>query len=193
MRLRRVGTCLMMLGGLLLVAGCLMGYAVQDREKKVEAVTLEVGNVLKEEIIPQDPPATNPEEEVQSVEILDASYIGLLDIPTLSLSLPVEENFSYEALNSNVCRYTGSHLEDNMVIAGHDYKCHFAGLHTLNVGDPVIFTDVLGAVYSYEVSEIEILDETDVDGLPWGKPGLTLFTCTYSGDQRVVVRCAPTK
>jgi sortase A len=59
-------------------------------------------------------------------------------------------------------------------------------------GDTVTFEAVDGTVYQYVVSETEILSSNMYDILKedWD---LTLFTCTYGGTNRVVVRCTLTE
>ena len=46
-----------------------------------------------------------------------------------------------------------------------------------------------GAVWQYEVEEVDILAPSDVEGMTAGEYELTLFTCTYGGQSRVTVRC----
>ena len=59
----------------------------------------------------------------------------------------------------------------------------------LELGDSVIFTDVAGVVTRYEVVGEDILAPTDVEELVSGDFDLTLFTCTYSGKNRITVYC----
>ena len=77
-----------------------------------------------------------------------------------------------------------------MIICAHNYDRHFGLIKTLEEGDKVSFTDVYGDRFDYEVSEVTILQPTDVDEMKdpvdWD---LTLFTCTIGGATRVTVRC----
>lgn len=190
-KLKIIGLGFMILGVCLLACGGWVDHQADVREESVRVHTQEVQQILKQDVIPEEPVKTPTVVALQSVEIQGRSYIGLLDIPALALSLPVEKDFSYPALNSNVCRYVGSCSQQNMIIAGHNYACHFGSLKNLQTGDAVIFTDVLGVIHTYHVAQIEILEETAVEELPWDQPGLTMFTCTPGGLQRVVVRCSP--
>lgn len=182
----------MAVGILLLAASAgLMGYNLLYREKRAADNTDQIRAQLQQ-FIPSEPLDVKP-AEMQSVEIDGTAYVGMLQIPSLELSLPVARDFSYETLNSSVCRYAGTVPDQDMIIAGHNYRCHFKDLGTLVVGDEVEFTDVTGRVSSYTVVQMEILPGTAADRLTWSEPGLTLFTCTYDGARRVVVRCAPQK
>ena len=46
-----------------------------------------------------------------------------------------------------------------------------------------------GAVTSYEVVEVDILNPTAIEEMTDSGFDLTLFTCTYGGQSRVTVRC----
>lgn len=60
---------------------------------------------------------------------------------------------------------------------------------SLDISDEISFADVNGLVTVYRVAELETLDPYAVPDLIAGEYPLTLFTCTYGGAQRVVVRC----
>lgn len=131
----------------------------------------------------------NPDMEMPVSEIDGQDYIGVLEIPSLDLSLPVLSEWSYPALKLAPCRYEGSAYKDHLIIAAHNYESHFGKLHTLGTGDPVCFTDMEGNVFSYEVVMLETVMATDIVGMTEGDWDLTLFTCTYGGQQRTAVRC----
>ena len=57
------------------------------------------------------------------------------------------------------------------------------------VGDAVEFCDVSGKTYLYEVVKTEILKSSQLDELTGPSFDLTLFTCTFTGESRYVVRC----
>lgn len=119
-------------------------------------------------------------------------YIGLLEIPAVSLELPVISRWSYEALKLAPCRYAGSAYTHDLVISGHNYAGHFRDLKNLQPGDAVTFTDADGNVFSYEVSFLETLSPTAVEEMTSGDWDLTLFTCTVGGQNRIAVRCEST-
>lgn len=131
----------------------------------------------------------NPDMEMPVMEVDGRSYIGVLEIPVLALSLPVISEWSYPDLRIAPCRYEGSAYKEHLVIAAHNYESHFGTLKYLENGDPVIFTDVDGNVFQYEVAARETIMPTDIEGMTGGEWDLTLFTCTYGGQQRVAVRC----
>ena len=131
-------------------------------------------------------------EEMPTEEIDGYSYIGILDLPTLGLHLPVMENWDEQRLKISPCRYAGSYLMDDMVICAHNYAKHFSSVKWIDIGADVYFTTVTGEVYHYQVSNRETLAATavetmvDQEGEDWD---LTLFTCNTGGQTRCAVRC----
>lgn len=134
----------------------------------------------------------NPEMEMPEVslpELEGAGCIGILEIPSINIKLPVLSTWSYSLLKKAPCRYTGSIYLDNMVIAAHNSEAHFKKISNLQKGDIVTFTDAVGNVFTYSVAGIELLKPDEVDNMTNGQWPLTLFTCTYGGASRVTVRC----
>ena len=159
--------------------------ALSSRQAALPA--LPSGEDLEEAFIPDY--VLNPEMAMPEENIDGRSYIGVLDIPALELSLPIISEWSYDALQIVPCRYSGSAYLDNLVIAGHNYRSHFASLPQLQPGDSVTFTDMDGNVFSYEVSSLETLSPYAVSDMTSGDWDLTLFTCTVGGQSRLAIRC----
>ena len=132
---------------------------------------------------------STPEGEMPVIEIDGYDYIGVLQIPSLDLTLPVISDWSYPALQIAPCRYEGSAYGGGMVIAGHNFDSHFGNLSRLEPGDEIRFIDLSGHTFTYAVAETEVLDATAIDQMVNGSWDLTLFTCTLSGETRFTVRC----
>ena len=130
-----------------------------------------------------------PEMEMPTAEIDSDRYIGLLNIPSLGLELPIMTDWSEQKLKLTPCRYAGSVYTDDLVIAGHNYRSHFGKLVNLTEGDEITFTDVDGNLFFYEVAARETLMPTAVEEMTSGDWDLTLFTCTFSGSNRTTLRC----
>ena len=131
-----------------------------------------------------------PDMEMPTKEIDGETYIGVVEIPSLELSLPVMSDWSYPQLKKAPCRYVGSVYSHDVVICGHNYDRHFGRLKELVPGDEVRFTDMDGNVFRYSVCAVEQLAKTAVEEMQTGDWDLTLFTCTKGGVMRVTVRCA---
>lgn len=131
----------------------------------------------------------DPGREMPTSTVNGKTYVGVLSIPTLGLELPVIQQWNYSNLRTAPCRYTGSPYSNDLVIAAHNYMSHFGNLKKLCTGDPVVFTDMEGNIFRYEVSVLETLQPTAVDEMTSGQWPLSLFTCTVGGKMRVTVRC----
>ena len=119
----------------------------------------------------------------------NAACIGILEIPSLNLELPVLSEWSYPNLKLAPCRYAGSAYSDNLVIAAHNYQTHFGKLKSVLEGSEVSFTDAAGNKFVYHVAAMEALTPQSVEEMTAGEWPLTLFTCTPDGKNRVTVRC----
>lgn len=131
----------------------------------------------------------DPYREMPTVEVDGYRYIGKISVPSLELELPVMDTWDYTRLKLAPCRYAGSAYLPGFVVCAHNYTAHFGRLKNLSPGDGVIFTDVEGNTFSYEVAEIETLSPTAVEEMKSDGWDLTLFSCTLGGQSRVTVRC----
>ena len=125
-----------------------------------------------------------------SVYVGSEAYVGILDIPSLRLSLPVNEVWSMTKLRRTPCRYWGSAETGNLVIAAHNYKYHFANISSLTYGDLINFTAADGTHYEYQVEEITTVLPEESGKVIFSEYELSLFTCTYDGTERIVVSCS---
>lgn len=140
-----------------------------------------------EKVIPKyvnDPMMEMPEKEING-----QMYIGVVEIPKLELELPIISEWNDERLKISPCRYVGSAYLNNLILSGHSYKNHFRYIRKLTEGDRVIFTDMDGNRFVYEVILQDVIMAEDVEGMLAGEWDLTLFTCTPGGKSRNTVRC----
>lgn len=91
----------------------------------------------------------------------------------------VADNWDYARMKISPCRYSGSFYSDDLVICAHNYSSHFRDIGSLQVGDEVIFIDVLGNEFHYKVGQVETLDATSVDEMVSSDWDFSLFTCNF--------------
>lgn len=167
--------------------------AEKDSALVVETLACEIPDVREDEISYNEDLIPNFEldanRDMPEVEIAGGKYIGIVEIPSLGLTLPVQSEWSKAGAAKAPCRYTGSVYNGNCIIAAHNFKSHFGNIKLLSAGDEVKFTDAEGNIFPYTVSETETLEGCDVEGMLAGDWDLTLFTCTPGGQKRVTVRC----
>ena len=138
-----------------------------------------------EEIVTNVSNLTKQDEDVISIKGND--YIGIIEIPTINLKLPIMSEFTYDKLKVAPCRYFGSILTNDLVICGHSYQAHFGNLYKLQPKDIIIIND-FHKQYIYEVETIEILEATDITNMLDSEFDLTLYTCTKDSLRRVTIR-----
>ena len=138
--------------------------------------------------------SSNPEESEashQTVNVSGYDITGIISIPAININLAVNAEWSYPKLKVSACRYSGE-PSGQFVILAHNFKRHFGRINELRPGDTVVFTEPDGTVYNYEVTGTEIRGKYELKDIQSGDWDLTLFTCTYGGENRVVVRCKRT-
>lgn len=129
------------------------------------------------------------EQEMPVMQVDGYDCIGVLSIPVLALELPVLTDWSYAKLKIAPCHYFGTYHDANFVIAAHNYPSHFGRLSELQADDLIVFTDMNGEHYCYEVVLLETLPPNATKEMITSGFGLSLYTCTPGGGNRVTVRC----
>ncbi len=199
----KFGSFLMAMGSVLLVAALALFLYNRHEGNQAAQASAAVMPVLVEEIrsrqtqptapptepVETDPVPTLPQKTMPPVKINGYNYIGFVGIPALELELPILEKWDYKRLNIAPCRYWGDMYTDDLVVMAHNYPNHFGKLSDLRSGDTITVTDMDAETLTYCVSAIDILPSNGTEELLNAEYDLTLFTCTYGGENRVVVRC----
>lgn len=175
---KRTGVVCMILGVMLIIgsASLLIHNILEDRH------AAEASSALL-------PKVEQAVSEHASGMIDGYEYAGILSIPVLGLELPVLAQWDYTRLMLAPCLYYGSAESSDLVIAAHNFKGHFGRLSQLDVGDKVLFTDMEGNTYEYQVGNMEVLPPAAVEEMIQSQWDLSLYTCTYGGQSRMTVRC----
>lgn len=213
--MKKKGTVFIVLGLLLIVGAFgLTAYNLitQDRAEKASAEimgaleqvlpeTREVENGIYVDSVPENSDVytaptyevpdyiLNPDMDMPTITVGNATYVGTISIPVLDLELPIHSDWDYTKLKTAPCVFSGTIYKDDLVICAHNYRKHFSKLRTLHSGDTVVITDADGNEFVYEVWEIEILQPTDLEAMIESDYDLTLYTCTTGGKTRLTVRC----
>ena len=188
-----------MLSGTVLVLAALCLFLLNQRENNAAGISVEkilpqvleqIGTQNAVDGLEGREDSPNPcASAMTEVEIDGYAYVGYLSIPAINLEVPVMSEWDYTRLKIAPCRYAGSAGTGNLVICAHNYTRHFGPIRNLVSGDLVYFTDMDGVIWKYEVVLADLLSSAEVEDMTAGDYALTLFTCTYSGQSRVTVRC----
>jgi sortase A len=138
-------------------------------------------------------------EELHSLLVLgDEQTIASLEIPSISLNLPIYHGLSETVLQEGIGHMDGSSLpvggdSTHCILAGHrgsPSAVLFSNLDEVEEGD-VFYIHVLGKTLRYVVDSISVVEPDNVTGLSihQGEDRVTLVTCTPYGinSQRLLV------
>ncbi len=121
-------------------------------------------------------------------EVTDDLYysngsLGTLKIPAINLTVKVYQGTDSTALKKGVGHFTNTSIWDgNACFAGHNrgVNNHFGKIHTLEAGDTITLTTVLGT-RTYAVTSVEKVSVNDSSGTaPTTDNRVTLYTCVMN-------------
>ncbi len=181
---RKLGILCMTAGVLLMAAMAAVVLREQWQETQTEKASAHALEQVQAELLD-----ASSEPDADAAE--ETPYMGYVSIPALDLNLPVMADWDEANLNTAPSRYAGSIAENDLVIAGHNYRRQFRKLLWIEEGTKVLFTDMNGNTYVYTVAYAESLGPRQVDMMTRASDSwdLTLFTCTVGGSRRWAVRC----
>ena len=196
----KTGWIILLAGLLCMMAALAVFLFNQNESHQAKTASAKIVAALSEQIAEE---GEENHEETFPTDITDRTmpemtvdgerYAGILRIPELELELPVLAFFDYDSLQVTPCLYSGTIYRRNMVIGAHNYDAHFGRISALGIGSEVDFTDVENNTYRCRVVNLETLkpDQNDIltEKAHEGDWDITLFTCNYSGTERVTVRC----
>ena len=197
------GTFLIIVGILMIIGALgLTAYNIWDG-KRAEKAANEISKVLIEKIGDDESalqvPMFDPNKPMPTQIIDGEEYIGILEIPSLDITLPVTREWNYDLLEIAACRFYGSYYADDLVICAHNYAKFFSPIKWIDIGADVYLTTAEGMMIHYMVTNRETLEPTDLDSfivnmhnneastMDWD---MTLFTCNTGGQTRCAVRCS---
>ena len=122
-------------------------------------------------------------------EVTDDLYyangsLGTLKIPAIGLTVKVYQGTDSAALKKGAGHFTDTSIWDgNVAFAGHnrgDLDNHFGKIHTLEAGDTITLTTLLGT-RTYAVTSVEKVSVTDSSGTAATTDNrVTLYTCVMN-------------
>ena len=124
---------------------------------------------------------------------INYSTIGVLQIPAVSMKLPIIDGWTDARGNVAPCSIAGTAdpKPKRLIIAGHNLKSHFKSLIDLSIGDEVLFTAKDGTTYRYTVVEVGQCHRDNPEEVSRGSGwDITLVTCKTIRTMRTLIRCA---
>ena len=117
-------------------------------------------------------------------------YDGYIKIPKLNLELPVMEKKQLrQTLKKSPCIYSGTAKRFKPDNSRPQLQRHFGKINQLENGDKVQYTDLQNNTYNYCVTAKEKINGSNSEQMQNENYALTLFTCDYTGRDRITIRC----
>lgn len=121
--------------------------------------------------------------------------IGMIEIPSLSVSYPIFSYLDDELLKISPCKFLGEMppASSNLCIAGHNYDNNkfFSNINLLKNGDEILIYNQIGEKFVYSVFNRYEVNDNDLSPIKEDYQGgheLTLITCNNLNQRRIVVK-----
>lgn len=121
--------------------------------------------------------------------------IGMIEIPSLSISYPIFSYLDDELLKISPCKFLGEMppASSNLCIAGHNYDNNkfFSNINLLKNGDEILIYNQIGEKFVYSVFNRHEVKDNDLSPIKEDYQGgyeLTLITCNNLNQRRIVVK-----
>jgi sortase (surface protein transpeptidase) len=148
---------------LLVIAGiCMMIFSawfllryrrnVKEMGENAEELLKELDRVIPSNPVMTDAPVYKDADSMPAIEIKGISCIGKLKIPKLDMELPVANSGS--DIGFTPIHISGTPNTTDFVIEALGYSTQFGNLSELKLKDNIIFIDLYGYQYSYEITGI---------------------------------------
>lgn len=124
------------------------------------------------------------------LQIHGTDFVGLLEVPSFGVTLPIGNSWSSTAAARYPCRFLGSAYDNSLILGGANRKGQLDFCEKLDLGDRITVTDMTGTEFSYEVVRIDRRDSADIATLQEDGSDLTLFVRSKTWSGYVIVRCA---
>ena len=152
-----------------------------------------------DDVISAQREAVNDEINNANTGYITIEGVGILDIPSIELHVPIWETTNSDTLRYGVGHYVNSVSPGsygNCTIVGHHmlkYGSIFNRLEEVEIGDIINITDMRGHQYTYFVDELLVVTAEDMLNYVGGGVSddrqVTLITCVYTdeGKMRLLV------
>ncbi|MCM1225733.1 MAG: class D sortase [Lachnospiraceae bacterium] len=118
--------------------------------------------------------------DVTSDLYYSGGHLGTLKIPAIGVNVKIYQGTDSATLAKGAGHFTDTSIwAGNVCIAGHNRgtNCYFGEIHTLNIGDEITLTTMLGT-RTYSVTSVQKISETDNSATGSTSDNrVTLFTC----------------
>ena len=134
-------------------------------------------------------PGIYPDAAMPVLEIDDADYVAVLEIPAFGITLPVADQWDSKKLHDGPRRFWGSAYDNTLVVGGTDDSWQLAFCDKIENGTALTVTDMTGAQFAYTVARVDRAKHAEGQWLTGGDWDLTLFCHDVQSMEYIAVRC----
>lgn len=176
-------------------------FNIQSEENKKQEILVEkVDSKVYQNYIDNNVKQSTDKTKIVEKEEIESEFKGYkvsskLYIPKINLETYVLEQYSTKALLTSVTKFYGSNPNQigNFCIAGHNYgpENMFQKIKNLNINDEIYLTDINRNKMKYTIYDIYTVLPNDTKCLSQrtnGEIELTLITCTFDSEKRIIIK-----
>ena len=141
-------------------------------------------------LMPQTQNAVPEERRDNTMSVLPVDgvdFVGIVELPRYGSILPVCGNWG--RTSQYPCRFSGSIYDGSMRIGATTQKGQYPFYREISVGDSVVFTDVEGNRYTFQVAAMRYEKHIDQAVLQRQEAALTLFVKNIYSFEYLIIFC----
>lgn len=141
-------------------------------------------------LMPQPQNAVPEERRDNTMSVLSVDgvdFVGIVELPRYGSVLPVCGNWG--RTSQYPCRFGGSIYDGSLQIGATTQKGQYSFYREISVGDTVIFTDVEGNRYIFQVAAMRYEKHIDQVALQRQEAALTLFVKNNYSFEYLIIFC----
>ena len=182
--LQKMGIGLVLLSFILLLGSEIFAISNRTATRKL---TEQLRNSLPERT--QGDPQSYSDPRMPALQLQGTDFLGLIEMPAYGVSLPLGSSWNQGALNRHPCRFQGSVYDSSLIVGGSGTKGQFDIFGRMALGDKIRITDMTGAQFSYEVTDIDRRSRADMEIFREKERDLILFARDQETSNYILVRC----
>ena len=134
-----------------------------------------------------------PEElhdsRMATLQLNGDDFIGVIDIPTFDVLLPVYAKWDKTKTSSFPCHYSGSLYDGSLILGGSSADGQLNFVKDISIGDKVFFTDTHGVKYSLKVSDIRRTTDVSRESLENREGDVIIFARNPLSFEYTIISC----
>ncbi len=189
---KSIFTRVLMAAGILLIAAAVSLLLIDQNSQKKYAESSRETAALLQSLIPEAHGGMytgGTIVEMPVMEIGGTDFVGILEVPSYNVLLPVQSDWQKKDVVCHPCRYAGSMYYGSLVIGGSMNQGQLDFLEWASLNDLIAVTDMTGLRTSYLVYDVVHTKDVSDENLTGQGADLVLFARNTYGSDYTLVLC----